>query len=108
MHMRSISVAFCLLLCLVVTASSVYAANGWRHWKSGEVTQEVWNDGEFRRIEVDGVPYTFMPDARIFRIVRQSNGGYLETSIKPLNVYRHQQVNMLVQGFRIYTLHVTQ
>lgn len=110
MQKRSLLLFFCLLigLVVVVSVSPVCAENGWRHWKSGKVTQEIWTEGDFTRIEVDGIPYTLMPGARFLRIVRQSNGGYLQKPIKPLNVYRHQHVNMLVQGFRIYTLHVTQ
>jgi len=95
-----------LSLAVLFCTSQVYAVNGWQHWKKGEVTKEAWNEGQFSRIEIDTIPYTFMPKANIYRVTRMRNGGFNENAISRNNIYRAQHVEMLVQGFRIYQLKV--
>jgi hypothetical protein len=96
------------LLVTILSISQASAENGWRYWKKGEVTREAWTEGQFSKIEVDNISYTFMPAAKFFRVVQQRHGGFSEEPIHMQNVYQYQKVNMLVQGFRIYQLNVTQ
>ena len=108
--MKKLSGLILLFLFLLtgLSISQVSAENGWRYWKAGEVTREAWTDGQFSKIEIDHISYTFMPDAKFVRVTRQRNGGFAETPIRIENVYQNQKVNMLIQGFRIYQLNVSQ
>ncbi len=101
-------ILFFIFLVTVVSSIPVAAENGWRYWKNGEVTREAWTEGRFSKIEVDNIPYTFMPTATFFRVVQKRHGGFIEDPIRMQNIYQHQKINMLVQGFRIYQLNVTQ
>ena len=107
MSKQIITLLFFLILLSGLFFECIAAENGWRHWKSGEVTSEVYQEGHFNRIGIDNIPYTFMPDARIWRVSRQNHGGFVETPIKLQNIYQYQKIEMLVQGFRIYQLKVT-
>jgi len=96
-----------LVLFALGFSTSAFAENGWRYWKQGQVTKEVWREGALARIEVDNIPYTLMPDCRVFRIEKNRSGAQNEVQISKENVYQTQNVNMLIQGFRIYQLNVT-
>lgn len=104
---RVMALSFFLILLSGYAFTCSAAENGWRYWKSGEVTSEVYQEGDFNRIGIDNIPYTFMPDAQIWRVSRQSHGGLVESPIELQNIYQYQKIEMLVQGFRIYQLKVT-
>ena len=97
-----------IIMALVVVANTVSAstANGWRHWKSGTITKEPWVDGRVTWIEIDNISYSFMPKADFIRTVKKSNGSFVEQPISRAQVYESQDVEILVQGFRIYQIKV--
>ncbi len=96
-----------LFLFIVWTATPLIAdAESWRYWKQGEVTRALWSEDGFRKIEIDKIPYTIIPDARFYQITKSRTGAFNETSIGIDKVYRTQRVEYLVQGFRIYQLKV--
>lgn len=97
---------FLLFLGIVLCASQVSAENGWQYWKKGEVTKSPWTEGQFSKIEINEITYTFMPKAPIRKVARMRNGGFNENKISLYNVLQYQDVEMLVQGFRIYQLKV--
>ena len=96
-----------LFFVTILGISQASAENGWRYWKKGEVTRDMWTDGQFSKVEIDNIPYTFMPDVKVFRITQQRHGGFSENQIRLQNIRQYQKVNILVQGFRIYQLNVT-
>ena len=85
---------------------AVAAGGPWGHWTQGKVTRSPWSEGKFQKIEVDGISYSFMSSAKLYRQQREQSGMVKEITIRPENIYRTQKVNMLVQGFRIYELKV--
>lgn len=95
-----------VILAMVLCVQSASAENGWRHWKSGEVTKDVWSDGDIDKVEIDQVSYMFMPDAVVYKVTKQRNGGYAEEPVSKERIYRTKDVEMLVQGFRIYQLRI--
>lgn len=97
-----------LAACLIFGSASAWAEDGWRIWKEGQVTRSAWSEMEQLKIEVDGIPYTFMPQTRLYKVSKQRNGGFSSNPIASHNIFRSQNVNMLIQGFRIYQLEVMQ
>ncbi len=93
--------------CLVLGSTSVWAGDSWQTWKEGQVTRGAWTDGQQVMVEVDGIPYAFMPQAKAYKISRRHTGGFSQEPIRTQSIFRTQDVNMLIQGFRIYQIKVT-
>lgn len=97
-----------LFLFIVWVAAPVAANPGsWRYWKEGEVTRKTWTEeGGFRKIGIDEIPYTMMPDSRIYRVTKSYDGVFNEVPVSLESVSRSQRVEFLVQGFRIYQIKI--
>lgn len=101
------SKAIVLFLLLAWTAAPSGAdAEPWRYWKQGEVTHALWVEDGFKKIQIDKIPFTMMPDAQIYQVTKSNKGILNETPIAIEKVNRSQRVEYLVQGFRIYQLKV--
>lgn len=101
-------IALALFTCLFLGTAPAMAQEGWRSWKEGRVTAGSRTEGRQVKLEVDGIPYSFMPQAQLYKMKRQRNGGFSLDPIQSHQIYTSQDVRMLVQGFRIYELHVLQ
>ena len=73
-----------------------------RH-KEGTVTKAPWKD-RYQRIEIDGVNYTFMPDAVIYERQNNWGDGYTEKPTSYYKIFNGRKVSLQVQGHRIYQL----
>ena len=104
--MSKATLIFAGFFLLLGTSVATAAGGPWGHWTQGEVTRSSWSEGTFQKVEIDGISYSFMSSAKLYRQKRAQGGIIKETSIRPENIYRSQKVNMLVQGFRIYELKV--
>jgi hypothetical protein len=94
------------LLLVWMTAPSIANAEPWRYWKQGEVTRAQWTADGFQKIGIDKIPYTMMPEFRIYQVTQSNTGALNEAPIDLDKVKRTQRVEFLVQGFRIYQLKV--
>lgn len=100
------SIFIMLLFVIWIAAPFVADAAPWRYWKQGEVTRALWTEDRVKKIEIDRIPYTMMPDARFYRVTKSNTDAFNEVPIGIDKVYRTQRVEYLVQGFRIYQLKV--
>lgn len=96
-----------VLALTLLLATTVFAAEGsWQTWKEGTVTRSTWAEDRQLKIEVDGIPYTFMPEARVYKFSKTRNGSFDQVPMDANRVFRFEKVAMLIQGFRIYQLKV--
>jgi len=106
--MNSRRIFFLMVVILLFAATAFCAPGSWQTWKEGTVTKATWSEEQQLKIEVDGIPYSFMPGAKTYKVTRQRNGGFSQDPSNTNRIFRSQQVNMLIQGFRIYQLEVMQ
>ncbi len=90
-----------LVASLWLVCSTPVQAQG--QWRKGEVTARAWAD-KYRRIEINDVVYTLMPDAGVYRRVKTRSGIFQQPALPLHKVGEGQKVEMLAQGHRIYQL----
>jgi hypothetical protein len=74
-------------------------------WILGTITAKPVTD-KYRQLEVDGKPYTLMPDIRIAELYQSQPGIVNETQIGFHQLRKGQRVNIKVEGLRIYEIQV--
>jgi hypothetical protein len=74
-------------------------------WLMGTITAKPHTD-KYRQLEVDGKPYTLMPDIRIAELYQSQSGIVNERQLGFHQLRKGQRVNMKVEGFRIYEIQV--
>ncbi len=72
-------------------------------WIEAVVTKSPWMDRHVR-IQIDGMPYTFMPKALIVRRYQASEGQYDEQQGSLDDLHQGLRVQAKVEGFRIYKI----
>lgn len=90
------------LICLVLGPAGESFAQ--TQYEEGTVTRAPWHD-RYQRIEIDGVRYTFMPDAALH--IREKNwqtGGYDEEPVSFHRILDGQKVALQAHGHRIFQL----
>jgi hypothetical protein len=99
---RTIAVAAAISTCLLLASAFV-----WAHtvWLEGRVGKAPWTE-KYRHIEVNGVKYTFMPDATINVHHRNGSGSYVDDPIPLSHIRKGQRVLIRIQGYRIYEITV--
>ncbi|MDY6852458.1 MAG: hypothetical protein SV487_10360 [Thermodesulfobacteriota bacterium] len=73
-------------------------------WTEGRVTKAPWTDNEYRHLEVNGVKFTLMPKANIWKRTKNYKNIYNEKPIALNRVRPGQKVLIRHQGHRIYEL----
>ena len=72
-------------------------------WDNGMVTREAWEDRQLR-IEVDGIKYMVMPDARVYLRSEKRPGAYNEDPIAIRKIRKGQKILMWHLGHNIYQI----
>ncbi len=99
-YFRSLLIVF--FLTFLSLGLSVNGFSQTRH-KEATVTRAPWQE-KYQRIELDGIKYTFMPDAVLYERENNRNGGYSESPTSYYKIYNGRKVSVQVQGHRIYQL----
>ena len=74
-------------------------------WRLGTITARP-HTGKYRQLEVDGKPYTLMPDIRIAELYQSEPGIVNEKQLGFHQLRKGQRVNIKVEGLRIYEIQV--
>ncbi len=85
-----------LILSTSLTASPI--------WVTGIVTKVAWFD-RYRRIEVDHVKYTLMPDnVNITKRYKEYDDRYLDKKIPLAYITKGRKIMMRAQGHTVYQI----
>ena len=76
-------------------------ANSNTIWYEGQITDGPWS-GEPRRMAVNGVTFSLMPDAPVYRRTTNFSGITQQGAISFRDLRKGQQVMIRIQGHRIY------
>ncbi len=92
-----LAVAFSIIMSQPTTAM------GDGTWINGTVTKKAWKDNQVR-VEVNGVKYMVMPDAKIYLSVNTRPDAYDEKTVSIRTIKKGQKVAMMTLGHNIYQI----
>ncbi len=101
--MKRLLIGISLLACGVLFLGEALAIGVWR---GGLVTQQVWTERNLRRIVIDDVRYTIMPDA-IIQYAYKSEGATYKKPLDASALRKGDEVIVRVEGNRIYEIERT-
>lgn len=95
-----------LIICLTLVWGLAISgpASAMTIWTEGRVTQAPWTENEYRHLGVNGIKFTLMPKANIWKRTKNYKNIYNEKPISLNRVRLGQKVLIRHQGHRIYEI----